>query len=171
MSDIIKFTTPQHRHLKDYGYDLKARQVISFKNTINGHQLLRRTTYNINGAQISHTAIHNSAVAESGLQKQTGLVSTKQKQSGVDEQNCVLGAANKQKVCVTSLGSTEEFIAFSRQHKVSQYFRAGTSLMEVLEKFKNRGFDIDPVELSILDPVTGKINHLQPEISITYTLV
>ena len=64
MSDIIKFTTPQHRHLKDYGYDLKARQVISFKNTINGHQLLRRTTYNINGAQISHTAIHNSAVAE-----------------------------------------------------------------------------------------------------------
>jgi hypothetical protein len=64
-----------------------------------------------------------------------------------------------------------EYVMFSVGNKCSQYFFAGTSVKDALDRFAKRGEVIKPADVRILDPLTGKINKLGVKTVETYTLV
>jgi hypothetical protein len=64
-----------------------------------------------------------------------------------------------------------EYVMFSIQNRCSQYFYAGTSVQEALDRFAKRGECIKSQDVRILDPRTGKVSKLGVQTVETYTLI
>ena len=64
-----------------------------------------------------------------------------------------------------------EYVMFSIQNRCSQYFYAGTSVQEALDRFAKRGECIRNEDVRILDPRTGKVSKLGVQRVETYTLI
>lgn len=84
----------------------------------------------------------------------------------------------KPAVCVTpaitqsalDMRPGHDFIMFSTSKRCSQYFTANTTIGEAMAVFQKRGLPLDPKELQILNPQTGKISKLKVKVVETYTL-
>lgn len=64
-----------------------------------------------------------------------------------------------------------EYVMYSIQNRCSQYFFAGTSVQEALDRFAKRGECIRAEDVRILNPRTGKVSQLRPQQVVTYALV
>lgn len=81
-----------------------------------------------------------------------------------------------QKICpavTTSLSNIKpdfEYIMFSTRNQVSQYFFAGTTIQEALDKFAKRGAVINPEDIRILNPKSNVVTSLKIGAVVTYSL-
>jgi hypothetical protein len=64
-----------------------------------------------------------------------------------------------------------EYVMFSVRNRCSQYFYAGTSVQEALDRFAKRGERIQNQDIRILNPRTGKVSTLGVQTVETYTLI
>ena len=64
-----------------------------------------------------------------------------------------------------------EFVMFSIQNRCSQYFYAGTSVQEALDRFAKRGEIVRNDDVRILNPRTGKVSKLAAQRVETYALI
>lgn len=63
------------------------------------------------------------------------------------------------------------YVMFSNTDQCSQYFFAGTSLQEAVDRFARRGVKINPKDIRILNTLTNRVQTLQPKVVTSYTLV
>jgi hypothetical protein len=63
-----------------------------------------------------------------------------------------------------------EYVVFSVANRCSQYFYAGTSIQDALGMFAKRGITLNPKEIQILNPATGKISKMEIKTVETYSL-
>ena len=64
-----------------------------------------------------------------------------------------------------------EYVMYSIRNRCSQYFYAGTSVQEALDRFAKRGECIRNEDIRILNTQSGKISKLVPQQVVTYALV
>lgn len=125
-----------------YGYDPVTNNVVSFKRAIRGVCLVKRTSYNLNGWTVRHSEVVDHARKFPGVSPVSKVSVTK--------------------IPVAATGPAFPYVMFSKKNQASQYFFAGTTIAEALERFAKRGEVIDPAEATIVNVETGKIHKLVP---------
>lgn len=64
-----------------------------------------------------------------------------------------------------------DYVVFSKANRCSQYFFAGTSLQEAMDRFARRGEVLKPSEICIVNVNTGQVSQLTVRTVETYSLV
>lgn len=138
----LRYSTAER--FNGYGYDPVTGRVVSFKRDPEGARLEVRSSYNMNGWTIRHDEVKDFARAFPAV--------------SVPAPKPPIAAA------VRSVGSgpTFPYVMYSKKNQASQYFFAGTTIAEALERFAKRGEVIDPAEATIVNVETGKIHKLVP---------
>lgn len=63
-----------------------------------------------------------------------------------------------------------EYVLFSTKNRCSQYFYAGTSVQEALDRLARRNEYVAPQDVRILNTRTGHVSMLKPQVVTTYVL-
>lgn len=69
------------------------------------------------------------------------------------------------------IAPTNAYVMYSDADRCSQYFFAGTTLQQALDKFAKRGLHLKPENIRILNTVTGKIHKVVATQRVVYSLV
>jgi hypothetical protein len=152
---IIKFPQagetaywPQTKYM-DYGYDDVTDTVISYKRDPVGERLARRSSYVLNGWTFSGKDVREAAREVAQIQHNVRKARDPKPEKPVTSP-------------VAGMGPQFPYVMFSKKNEASQYFFAGTTIAEALERFAKRGEIIDPAEATIINVDTGKIHKLVP---------
>lgn len=132
-----------------YGYDPVTNSVVSYKRDIRGVCLDKRTSYTMNGWTIRHGEVVEHARKFPGVSPVSKVSVTK--------------------IPVSASGPAFPYVMFSKKNQASQYFFAGTTIAEAMERFARRGEVLDPAEVSVVNVDTGQIHKLVP--TTVYKLV
>lgn len=162
MSKIVKF--PSGHRFFGYGFDVSKNLVVSYKRDSNGRYLEKRTSYVFYYRTVYHESVRQDAAT----------IYTKA-QSVVVASNKFVAAA----LAVAPAGSFQglenikpnfPYVLYSVKNQASQYFFAGTSLVEALARLAKRGEYVNAEDVRILNTVTEKVSKLTPQKVVTYTL-
>ena len=158
---IQKFQDPQ---LSDYFYDRKADQVFSTKSgqTRPMKWSQQRSWYPKRVGMVTARGYKVSYTRDQILKMLKPV-----------EQQAVRQQAQPQAITndLTLLRPDYEYVLYSVQNRCSQYFFAGTSVQEALDRFAKRGECIRNEDIRILNTQSGKISKLVPQQVVTYALV
>lgn len=77
--------------------------------------------------------------------------------------------------CVTNtlslLKPEFDYVLYSVQNRCSQYFFAGTTVQDALDRLARRGEVVKPADIRILNTVTGQVSRVAVQTVQTYSLV